>query len=429
MKKKLAELQEKRNVIWEQMKGINDKALAEKRDLTPDETTTWEKCDKDFQALTDEMKVVQDQLAARDSRTEKMGQYSQLMEKRDGNVVNGDAIWDRAEGRNEGAGRGSADPTASQEYRAAFRKYLVDPRILTADDYRALQADKDTIGGFLTTPQQVVMELIQALGNSVFVRRYGRAFSVPNAQSLGAPALDNDPADPTWTAEIKTGSEDSTMNFDKRELYPHPLAKRIKVSKKLVRVSQLDIDALIRDRFNYKFNVVEENSFLNGSGSNQPLGVFTASAMGINTDRDVSTGNTSGAVTADGLIECKYSLKEQYRASARWAFNRVAVKKIRKMKTGEGDYLWRPGIATDRPDTILDLPFDESEYVPSIFTTGLYVGILANWQFYWIADALDMSIQVLTELYAETNQNGYIARKETDGMPVLSEAFARVKLG
>ena len=70
-------------------------------------------------------------------------------------------------------------------------------------------------------------------------------------------------------------------------------------------------------------------------------------------------------------------------------------------------------------DTILEMPFEESEYVPNTFTTGNYVGILGDWSFYWIADALNMNVQVLTELYAETNQNGYIARKETDGMPVL----------
>jgi len=40
-----------------------------------------------------------------------------------------------------------------------------------------------------------------------------------------------------------------------------------------------------------------------------------------------------------------------------------------------------------------------------------------------------MRIQVLTELYAETNQNGYIGRMEVDGMPVLEEAFVRVKMG
>jgi hypothetical protein len=39
-----------------------------------------------------------------------------------------------------------------------------------------------------------------------------------------------------------------------------------------------------------------------------------------------------------------------------------------------------------------------------------------------------MEIQVLYELDAATNQIGFISRAECDGMPVLEEAFARVKL-
>ena len=38
-------------------------------------------------------------------------------------------------------------------------------------------------------------------------------------------------------------------------------------------------------------------------------------------------------------------------------------------------------------------------------------------------------MQRLAELYAETNQIGIIARAATDAMPVLEEAFVRVKLG
>ena len=67
--------------------------------------------------------------------------------------------------------------------------------------------------------------------------------------------------------------------------------------------------------------------------------------------------------------------------------------------------------------------------MPSVFTTGKYVGAIADFGFYHIADALDMQVQRLNELFALTNQTGMIMRKETDGMPVLAEAFSRVKLG
>ena len=54
--------------------------------------------------------------------------------------------------------------------------------------------------------------------------------------------------------------------------------------------------------------------------------------------------------------------------------------------------------------------------------------MLADFSHYWIADALTLEFQLLNELYAETNQVGLIGRLESDGMPVLEEAFVRVTL-
>jgi HK97 family phage major capsid protein len=124
----------------------------------------------------------------------------------------------------------------------------------------------------------------------------------------------------------------------------------------------------------------------------------------------------------------KYSLKPQYQKTAEWLFHRDALKQIRKLKDGNGQYLWMTGITAGAPDMILDRPVNQSEYAPNTFTTGLYVGLLGDLRFYWIADSLDLQIQRLVELYAETNQVGFIGRLECDGMPVLEEAFARVKL-
>jgi len=218
------------------------------------------------------------------------------------------------------------------------------------------------------------------------------------------------------------------MSFGKRQLSPHPLAKRIKVSQQLLRQALIGPEGLVIDRLGYKFAVTQEKAFLTGSGVGRPLGLFTASPSGISTARDVSTGNTATAMTFDGLIEAKFSLKGQYWPSARWIFHRDAVKQITKLKDGEGQYIWRQSVRDGEPDTLLGLPLTLSEFAPNTFTTGLYVGLLGDFQHYWIVDALSMQIQRLNELYAETNQVGFIGRLETDGAPVLEEAFVRVKL-
>ncbi len=104
------------------------------------------------------------------------------------------------------------------------------------------------------------------------------------------------------------------------------------------------------------------------------------------------------------------------------------MRNITKLKDGEGQYLWLPSVREDEPDRLLGQELLTSEFVPNTFTTGLFVGMYADFSKYWIADALSVMVQRLVELYAEKNQDGFIGRLEVDGMPVIEEAFARVTL-
>jgi HK97 family phage major capsid protein len=328
---------------------------------------------------------------------------------------------------------------STPEYRHAYCMFLMGGRsALGSKEMRALSADSDIQGNYMVAPLEFTGQLIKFLDNDVYIRSKATKYTVASAQALGAPSLDTDPDDADWTSELATGNEDSAMAFGKRELHPHPLAKRIKVSNKLIRAASISSmftqggggatgpEALVQDRLRYKFGVTEEKAFLTGNGSGRPLGLFTASARGISTGRDVLTGSTTN-YTADTLIEAKYTLKVAYWKDAEWIFHRDGVRRIRQLKDGMGQYLWQPGLNAGDPDRLLELPISISEYAPNTFTTGQYVGLLGVLKFYWIVDAETMQIQKLVELYAESNQVGYIARLELDGMPVLEEAFVRLK--
>lgn len=403
---KLRMLLEQRMKLVTDMRGLLDKADTEKRSMTAEENTT-------YAAMEADLDKAEAAIEQRQKLIEKEGRKFDLPE----GLLSQPTEGTEARGKKE-----------AEQRSAAYRSFLVSGlQGITVEEKRALQADVSTTGGFLVMPQEMAAGLIKAIDNKAIVRQFATVIPLTTAASLGAASLDNDPADPAWTSEIATGTEDSTMSFGKRELSPKPLAKLLKVSEKLLRLSP-NVVNLVNDRLGYKFGVTEENCFLNGTGSSQPLGVFVASDSGIPTSRDVSTGNTTTSINTDGLIEALYSLKEGYIMNSRWIFHRAAIKQIRKLKDGNGQYIWQPGLASDKASTILDRPYHMSEYAPSTFTSQLYVGIIGDFSFYWICDALDIRIQRLNELYAATNQIGFIGRKETDGMPVLGEAFARVKL-
>ncbi|GGM14246.1 phage major capsid protein [Micromonospora yangpuensis] len=332
----------------------------------------------------------------------------------------------------ENNGPDASGASGDGERMAAFRQYLIGGRAsLNPDQARTLQAGSDPEGGYLVAPQRWVSELLKGLDDEVFLRSWATVEQLTEAASLGVPTLETDLNDAEWTTELATGSQDDSLRLGKRELTPNPLAKRVKVSRKLLRLTSGRAESIVRDRLRYKFAVSTEKAYMTGDGNKKPLGVFTASTMGISTGRDVTVGSIAADeqdINADGLIDMKYTLKAGYMSRARWLFHRDTVKRIRKLKDSEGVYIWRPGLATDRPDTILDLAFGMSEFAPNTYTAGQYVALLGDFSKYWIADALNMEVQRLVELYAETNQVGFIGRLETDGMPVLEEAFVRGKV-
>ncbi len=308
----------------------------------------------------------------------------------------------------------------------------------SADDLKAFSVQSDVEGGYLTVPEAVSGRFIESIKDDVFLRRYGTVIPLDGAQSLGTPTLETDAEDFDWTAELLTGGEEDTMRFGKRSLTPTPVAKRVKISRTLVRLSPKAVEVIMA-RLRYKHAVTEEKAFLTGTGNNQPLGLLTASAQGVSTGRDMATA-TANVAAGDDFWNTYGSLKAGYRSRSRWLIHRNMETRIRKMKDANNNYIWQPGggfngqfMVTGMPETICGRPYDISEYMPDTgytgnITTGTYAAVLGDFSFYWIVDSLQMEMQVLDQLYAEQNQIGYILRKESDGMPVLEEAFARMKV-
>ena len=417
------ELMVKAATLVAEARTIQDKADEDnKRALTDEESTRLNKLvEEGIQVREEADKVQRD----KDNR-KRLDELDEYLRESDGTRAGRQDVDGRSDGD---PGKAVRETKEQKEKRSAFDHYLREGRQeLSEAENRALQADDGVQGGYLVAPQQFIRDLIAGIDDDVFIRRLANVRQLTGAESLGVPTRDGDVDDADWTAEIGSVTEDTGLNYGKRELWPHLASKLVKVSMKLLRISAISAEQEVMERLRYKFGITHEKGFLTGSGAQQPLGVFTASNDGISTSRDVSTGNSTTAPTFDGLIEAKFSLKGQYWNRAWWVFHRDVLKIIAKLKDGEGQYLWRQSVRSGEPDRILDRPIAMSEYAPNTLTTGLYVGILGDFKSYWIVDFLGFQVQRLNEKYADTNQIGFIGRMESDGMPVLEEAFARVTL-
>jgi len=331
---------------------------------------------------------------------------------------------------------GSASGSEVEQRQVQLLRQWFKGGALTATERKDLSAGVDAQGGYLVAPAVLANGIIKFIDDEVYLRRLATVIPMDVGSELISPTWDTDPSDADWLTEVASVTTDTAMRTGLRTLRPTRLSKEVKISRTLVNQSRLNIEQWVQARLAYKFGVTEEKAFLTGTGATgQPLGVFTASAQGIPTTRD-TTAATTTSFTADNLLDTKHALKAAYwsRPATRWCIHRDTVARIRKLKDNNGNYLWSPGlgpgggITNGLPATICDVPYVVSEYVPNTYTTGQYVAIIGDFSYYYIAETGRYELQVLAELYASTDQIGYIGRTYLDGQPVLAEAFQRLKL-
>jgi len=178
---------------------------------------------------------------------------------------------------------------------------------------------------------------------------------------------------------------------------------------------QIVIDAIAR-----RMAEAMENAFMVGSGAGQPLGLFTVSEQGIPSGRDVT-----GQLTIDDLLDVQHAVAAQYRPRCVWVMSDDAARAARKLKTGDGHYLWQPSTVAGMPDTLLGSRVVISSFAPGL-TSGTRPVLFGDLSYYWIAREAGIGIEVLQERYAEENAIGLIARAEVDAAPVLAAAFSRL---
>jgi HK97 family phage major capsid protein len=320
------------------------------------------------------------------------------------------------------------------EYRKEYNTWLATgtrPQPLAFP--RETRAGTDVIlenqgqGGYLVAPVETTEDIVKQIDNLVFIRQICRYYKVTTTQAIGVRQMLTRVDDSDWTTEIAPVTADTSLSFGRRDLTPHTLTKLVRASIRIIEAG-VDAEEIVNEELAYKNAVTQEKAFLTGSGTGQPLGVFVASPQGIPTTQDILSSVVAD-FAADDLIAMKYGMKQPYFFDdrSRWVMGRPIVQQVRTFKDTMGQYIWRAGLASDRPDTILDVPLAVSEYAPTTKTTGSYIAILGNFGYYAVAEFRDFFITRLNEFFQMQNEIGFISRSFVDGAPVLGEAFVRLK--
>ncbi len=150
---------------------------------------------------------------------------------------------------------------------------------------------------------------------------------------------------------------------------------RVPVSRRALQDAGIDMSAYVAakagDRMGRGFN----NLYVNGTGGNQPEGILNTpiattddETRAFGTLQNFVTGGATGFVAAstDNIIDMVFSIKSRYEANAKFFSNKFTMGEIRKLKDGQGNYIWQPDFTKLASSTLVGYPIVRFEDMPSL---------------------------------------------------------------
>ena len=389
---KILDMRAKRGEVWDKAKAFLDAHTNDDRLMSAEDTAEYERME---QEVVDIGHAIE-----REERAAEL--------ERELNAPVSPDLASRPEQRRE-AKKG----TASDAYRDAFWKHMRDLERRNAEVRNALQVGELSEGGY-TVPDEFEHTLVQALEEENIMR--GLVHVITTSSGDRKIPLVTSKGSASWVEEEATIPE-SDDAFGQITLSAHKVGSMIRISEELLHDSAFDLAAYITGEFARRVGAAEEEAIITGNGTHKPTGLLHAT---LGAENGV-TAAAVAAVTADELIDLQHSLKAGYRRKAAYIMNDATVKLLRKLKDGNGQYLWQPGLLLGQPDTLLNQRVLTSNYMP-LPAAGNKAILYGDYSYYWLADREGRSLQRLNVLYAATDQIGFKITQRVDGRLILREA-------
>ena len=228
---------------------------------------------------------------------------------------------------------------------------------------KLLSVDRDPGGGYWVRP-----EVSNRIVSKVFETSPIRQFAM--VENIGSDSLeilaDEDEAASGWVAEQESRAQTDTPEIGKRVIHAHELYAKPRATQKLLDDAGFDVEAWLGRKVAEKFARDEATAFVAGTGVGQPRGFTTYDAgTAVGQIEQIASGATS-TLTADGIFDLVYSLKSPYLVNSRFMAARLTIRDIRKLKDGDGRYLWEPIFKVGQPATLVGYPIHQADDMPAV---------------------------------------------------------------
>lgn len=398
MNERIRKMMEKRAAALTAARAILDAAAAEDRSLTAEEEQQYNGYDAEIDRLTAEI-----------DREERLCEREEAAQR----SANGDR--NPAMGQQPGGQeRRTGDPTDSMEYRQSMIRYMATGQNdgkAQFDNYGGSEAR--TILGVSLTGTAATGGILAPAQLEKVLLDYNRDFNVmrklASVRSSGSDVDIPYTSTHTQAYHIAEGAEftASTPAWGKVSMKAYKAGALTVVTHEAMQDMFLDMENWIREDFGMAFADLEENDFVNGTGTGQPTGFLVDAAS-------AATAAAANAITSDELLDLVFAVDRKYRERSAFVMSDTAMKLVRKLKLQNNDYLWQPGLQAGQPDRLLGYPVHTCAKMPAV-AAGAKPIAFGDFKRYRILDRRGLYFQRLNELYATSGQVGFLAYRRYDG--------------
>lgn len=400
---------------FEEFKSTNDERLAQIEAKGTADPLTEEKLKKingrldDFEGLSNRMAEAEKKAKAMDDIEDRFDRMETMLKRsgRGGDENKSRApVWAKAVA--------NAIVIGEMNLSEDERKAIADINA----EFKALNVGNDTAGGYLA-PVEYVREIIKGVTELSPARGLVRVRNTANKAMQIPKRTGQFAAKRVHEMGTKTPTEGLTYGLE--ELVAPEMFALIDVTNDMLEDSAWDIAQEIETEATEQFAVKEGAEFVSGTGVNELEGILT------NGDIQETNSGAATAVTGDGLIQLKYGVKSAYAANGTFILNRSTLATVRTLKDGNGQYIWMPGLAQGRPNSIDGDPYQEFPDMPNEAAGTFPVAYGDFRRGYTMLDRIAM--EMLRDPYTQATggQVRFIFRKRTGGKVTLAEAMRKLK--
>lgn len=251
-----------------------------------------------------------------------------------------------------------------QEYVQAFKMHMKRGEI-NASLNKGVAGE----GGYLAPTEwdrTIADKLVQvsplralATVQSISTNAFSKLFNLKGTVSgwVGETAARPDTATPTF----------GTLTYTTGEIYANPSA-----TQQMLDDAEINLESWLAGEVEQEFAYQEGVAFLSGNGTNKPIGLLTyitgaanAAAHPYGAITTVNSG-AAAALTTDGILSLVYALPSEFTGNAKFIMNRATHAAIRKLKDGQGNYIWQPSYVAGQPATVNGYGVTEVAGMPDI---------------------------------------------------------------